>query len=107
MTDRACPLPRPRSPPFADGEDHRPPRGAECHGPLRVEGTRTHAVRVAPVHLHVVDAPFGKAPRVAELIAETRWQVLTGLRARVGVDAETQPERVDAIGQSLDPAREL
>src|SRR5438477_1181361 len=90
MTELTGPFPRPRTSPLADRQDDRPPGGTERHGPLCVERTRPHAVGVAPIDLDVVNAPFGETPRVAELVAETRRQVLTGLRARVCVDAETE-----------------
>ena len=92
MPELTRPFPRARTSPLADRQDDRPPGGAERHGPLCVERTRPHAVGVAPIDLDVVDAPFGEAPRVAELVTEARRQILTCLRARVRVDAKTQPE---------------
>src|SRR5437870_1810053 len=107
MPELTRPFPRARTSPLADRQDDRPPGGAERHGPLCVERTRPHAVGVAPIDLDVVDTPFGEAPRVAELVAEARRQVLTRLCARICVDAETEAKCVDAIGQRLHPPGKL
>src|SRR5207247_6801219 len=107
VTDPAGPFPWPSASPLANREHDRAPRGVKRHGPLGVEGAWTHALCVAPVHLHIVDTPFGEAPGVAELVAETCRQVLAGLRAGVRVDAKAQTALMDAHCQECYPDRDL
>src|SRR5439155_16851048 len=107
MTDRAGPGPRVRPAPFADRKDHRSPRRPPRERRLRVERARAHSIGVAPVDLDEVDPPVREEPSVAEFEAEARGEAHAGLRARVGVDAEAQPEGMHALGDVADAAREL
>ena len=107
MTHRAGPGPRVRPAPFADRKDHRSARRRARERPLRVERARAHPIGVAPVDLDEVDPPVREQPSVAEFVAEARGEAHAGLRARVGVDAEAQPEGMHALGDVADAAREL
>src|SRR5436190_21593968 len=107
MTHRAGPGPRMRPAPFADRKDHRSARRRERERPLRVKRARAHSIGVAPVDLDEVDSPVREEPSVAEFVAEARGEAHAGLRARVGVDAEAQPEGMHALGDVADAAREL
>src|ERR671934_61186 len=106
MAERAGPRPRVRASPLADRQHHRSSGRVKSHRPLRVESAWTHALRMAPVDLDVVDAPLGERARIAELIAEARGKSLAGVRSGVGVDAEAQPERVHVLGERADAVRE-
>ncbi len=101
---RGSPAPRLVRAPFADAEHDRAAGLREGVAELGVLRRRVEPFGVAPVFLHVIDAPLGERPRVLLLVAVCAGPALAGLTPRVGVDAELQSLGVHVVGERFDAA---